>query len=172
MNKIQIPSAPEGYRTINPFIICEDAEAVINFTIDVFNGSETADAKTYDTDGLILHSEIKIGDSIVSIADRKPDWPYTPSLLQVYVDDIEYTLKKAEAHNAIVITKPTDFYGDLLARIKDKQGNLWWISQHVGEVEWTETESADEQNSDSWAPSKETIYIHDTLLDAMRNLGK
>ena len=171
MNKTNIPAAPEGYSTVNPFIITEEAEAVIAFISDIFGGVEVEEAKTYDTDGLILHSEMKIGNSMVAVADKKPDWPATPSLLQVYVDDVESVLEKAQKRGAIVITKPTDFLGALFARVKDTQGNLWWIYQYTGEVDWAEA-SDDADGADSWEPTKEAIYIHDTLLEAMRGLKK
>lgn len=165
------PTAPEGYTTVTPFIITDNASEVTAFIIDVFNGVEQPDATTYDTDGLILHSEIKIGDAMVAVADRKPDWPQTPSLLQVYVNDIEDSLKKAEARGATVVTKPTEFLGAMFARVKDAQGNLWWIYQYLGEVDWSETEETGDAEA-SWEPSEEAIYVHDTLLEAMRGLKK
>ena len=36
MNKTNIPAAPEGYSTVNPFIITEEAEAVIAFIFLLF----------------------------------------------------------------------------------------------------------------------------------------
>lgn len=171
MKQPTIPPAPDGYNTVNPFIITDKASEVITFVKEVFGGVEQSDALTYDSDSLILHSEVKIGNSIVAIADRKPDWPFTPSLLQVYVDDVEATLKKAESRGAVVVTKPTDFLGTLFSRVKDAQGNLWWIYQYTGEDDWGEARegAADEG---SWEPTKEAAYIHDTLLEAMRGLGK
>ncbi|HSD56417.1 MAG TPA: VOC family protein [Candidatus Saccharimonadales bacterium] len=169
MAKPKTPATPDGYNTVNPFIISDKAETVIAFVKDVFDGIESPDALTRDEDGLILHSEVKLGDSVIMIADRKPDWPYTPSLLQVYVDDVQIALKKAQSHGAAIVTKPTDFMGTLFARVKDAQGNLWWIYQYIGEVDWSEAAEGDDQ---SWEPSKEAVYIHDTLLEAMRGLKK
>lgn len=166
--------APEGYNTINPFIITKDALGLIEFLEKVFGATEEGSAHTVDTDGLLLHSELKIGDSTVVIAERKPDWPITPSLLQVYVDDVHKTLDTAEKLGARIVTKPTDFYGELFSRFEDPFGNLWWVYQHGEEQAWdadaTETDASDA----SWdaEPSKELVYIHDTLLEGMKHLGK
>jgi len=93
MNK---PSIPSGHNTVNPFIITKDAPKLIGFLEKVFDAKEDPAAHTLDTDGLLLHSELAIGDSIVMVADVKPGWPFTPSLLRVYVDDVDETLKRAK----------------------------------------------------------------------------
>lgn len=166
----KIPAAPQGYNTVNPFIITNEADEMIKFAKAVFHATDSPDALTYDADGLILHSEIKIGNSVIAIADRKPDWPFTPSLLQVYVDDIDATLTLAKKHGATVVTKPTEFLGTKFARFTDPHNNLWWIYQYLGEPAWGPNDN--EESSESWEPTKEAIYIHDTLLQAMRELNK
>ena len=165
----KIPNAPASYRTINPFIITKDAAKVIEFCEDVFGGESQPDALTYEPDGLILHSEVRIGDSLVQVADRQAGWPYMPSLLQIYVDDLEGALAKAEKRGAVVITKPTEFLGAMFSRIKDAQGNMWWVYQYLGEVDWSAV-GGEESESDSWEPTVEATYIHDTLLEAMPNM--
>jgi PhnB protein len=164
------PVVPDGYNTVNPFVITKDARQLVEFIKEVFDGVEQPDALTYDTDKLVIHSEVKVGNSIISILDRKKDWPFTPSLLQVYVSDVDATLKRATQHGATIITKPTDSYGVKFSRLRDKWHNLWWVYQYTGEVSWDD--SAAEQGDGAWQPTKEANYIHDTLLDAMRNLDK
>lgn len=164
-------NVPEGYNTINPFIITKDAIKFIEFLEKVFGAKEVREARTMDTDGLLLHSEFKIGDSTVMVADTKEGWPFTPSLLQVYVDDVEKTLQRAEELRAKIVTKPTDFYGDIFSRFVDPWDNLWWVYQHKGEINWEENTNTD--NDASWATeSSELNYIHDTLLETMKRLGK
>ncbi|CAG0937456.1 hypothetical protein TFLX_06386 [Thermoflexales bacterium] len=162
---------PEGYHTINPFIITKDATKLIGFLETVFGAKEVQEAHTLDTDGLLLHSEFKIGDSTVMVADTKAGWPFTPSLLQIYVEDVDATLKRAEALGARIVTKPTDIYGDIFSRFVDPWDNLWWLYQHKGEINWEENTSA-EGNATWNTESSELNYIHDTLLETMKHLGK
>lgn len=134
-----------------------------------------------------------IGTTTVMLAERKPEWPFTPSLLQVYVDDAEATLDRALARGARLITKPTDFFGTTFVRIQDPSANIWWIWQHGeptwGDTDWSEgtEESAEGEGggaggsddsawagdapAQDWAAiSPELAYIHDTLLGAMSTL--
>ena len=165
---MHVPKLPDGYNTINPFVITKDALAYIEFVKEVFAAEEDATSHTMDTDGLLLHAELTIGNSRIMVANTKPTWPSTPSLLQVYVDDVEKTLERAEKRGAEIVTKPTDFFGDTFSRFMDPWSNLWWVYQHnpQPDMQWDEAASG----TDSWEPSKEMQYIHDTLLAAMTRL--
>ena len=110
-------------------------------------------------------------------ADRKPDWPFTPSLLQVYVDDLDTTLEKARRLKATVVTGPTEFYGDLFSRFRDPWSNLWWVYHHRAPAQdegengpdWSMGET--EAEGDVWdEASPELQYIHDTLLTALPSI--
>lgn len=169
------PKTPKGYNTVNPFIITNDALKMISFLQVVFKAEEDPDARTMDADDLLLHSELTIGNSRVLVADTKPGWPNTPSLLQVYVNDVKETLKRAEKEGSHIVTEPTDFYGDVFSRFIDPWGNLWWVYQHNLQAEATTDnwgDATESGNEASWQPSKEMQYIHDTLLDAMKRVGK
>lgn len=162
---------PEGYNTVNPFIITKDARKLKEFLEKVFGAKEVKEAYTLDTDGLVLHAELRVGNSTIMLADRKAGWPFTPGLLQIYVEDVEKTLKRAGDLGAKIVTQPTDFYGDIFSRFVDPWDNLWWVYQHSGEVAWEESPNPD--NDATWATeSREQNYIHDTLLETMKRLGK
>lgn len=168
------PAAPEGYATVNPFIITTDADELARFVVEVFDGEERSEARTVDEDGLLLQAEVRVGTTTIMFAERKPGWPFTPSLLQIYVDDVDVALERALARDARLITKPTDFFGTRFARIQDSSANIWWVWQH-GEMVWDDapgdSEWATEDGDSAWeAVSPELGYIHDTLLEAMTGL--
>lgn len=169
--------------TVNPFIITRDAAALGSFLEEVFDAAENAHARTIDTDGLLLHSEFVVGTSTIAVAERKPDWPFTPSLLQVWVPDVAAALTAAEARGATVVTRPTEFFGSVLARFSDRWGNLWWLYEESAQAdgasgggddwgagEW-EAGEGDAGSTESWEPTAELTYINDTLIEAMRRLG-
>ncbi|WP_308798150.1 VOC family protein [Agromyces silvae] len=173
---------PEGSNTVNPFIMADRAAELIEFLVAVLDAADVPEARTLDTDGLILHAELKVGDSLLTIADRKPDWPFTPAFTRVYVDDVDAVLARAEANGGRIVTKPTEFFGDVLGRFQDPSGNLWWIYRHNSEavydwsVEGASDEGADESAGESGAEDWESFstpeleYIHSTLIDAMSTL--
>ncbi|GAA2275057.1 hypothetical protein GCM10009853_031340 [Glycomyces scopariae] len=174
------PPVPAGSNTVNPFIVAEGAAALIAFLIEVFGAEDVPEARTLDTDGLILHAELRIGDSLLTVADRKPDWPFTPALTRIYVDDVAAVLDRAEKLGGRVLTRPTDFFGDTLARFQDPAANLWWVYQHApeavqdwsadaaGEGEW----QADGEEAADWSSftTPELEYINTSLNEAMRGL--
>jgi PhnB protein len=180
------PSLPAGSNTINPFLMTDDAAGIIAFLIVVFGATDVPEARTVDTDGLILHSELRIGDSMITVADRKADWPFTPGFIQVYVDDVESTLARAVELGARIVTRPTDFFGDTFSRFADPSGNLWWVYTHVPqEQSWGAeddttswgSEGDDEGGSsddsaEDWSSftSPELEYIHESLVKAMASL--
>lgn len=171
---MSIPAAPEGYATVNPFIITTGAEDLTRFVIEVFGGEERAEARTVDDDGLLLQAEVRVGTTTIMLAERKPNWPFTPSLLQIYVDDLDAVLERALARGGRLVTKPTDFFGTQFARVQDSSANLWWIWQH-GDAVWDADESGSEWTAEGgdqgWGEvSPELAYIHDTLLEAMTGL--
>jgi PhnB protein len=122
-----IPAAPAGYATVNPFVITSDASGLIDFLTQVFGATERPEARTLDDDGLLLHAELVVGNATIMFAERKPGWPFTPSLLQVYVDDVGATLDVARRLGATVVTEPTAFFGDTFSRFRDPSSNLWWV---------------------------------------------
>jgi PhnB protein len=150
------------HHTVTPFIITKDASKLIAFMEEVFGSIENMEKHGLQDDGLLIHSEVTLGDSTIFIADRKPDWPYTPSFIRVYVDDIEDTLKRATDRGAEIITKPTDFYGEVLSRFKDPWGNLWWVNKPGG-VSWGGTDQSEET-------AKQYEYVIDTIVEAMKHL--
>lgn len=171
------PAAPAGYATVNPFIIAEDAVGLIEFLKEVFGATERQEARTNDADGLLLHAELIVGDTTVMFADRKPDWPFTPSLLQVYVDDLDTTLDTARRLNATIVTEPTEFYGDLFSRFRDPWNNLWWVYHHRVVAHDAADDGLGSSDDDADAggegwneASPELRYIHDTLLTALPSL--
>ena len=138
-----IPAAPAGYATVNPFIIADDANGLIEFLKQVFSATERPEARTMDADGLLLHAELAIGNATIMFAERKPDWPFTPSLLQVYVDDVVSTLNVARQTRRDGGHRTNRLLRDTFSRFRDPWGNLWWVYRHGGQTSAGDAENAD-----------------------------
>ena len=61
---------PDGYNSVTPYLIVDDAERAIQFYRDAFGAEEKFRLPMGDKIG---HAEIKIGDSFVMLADEFPD---------------------------------------------------------------------------------------------------
>ncbi|MEU2198833.1 VOC family protein [Isoptericola sp. NPDC019482] len=167
-------AVPPGFSTINPFIISRDVENLILFLVDVFDGVEHPDARTVDHDGLLLHAELQVGGTTVMFGERKPGWPFTPSLLQVYVDDVDAVLQRARAGGADVVTEPTAFFGEVFSRFVDPWNNLWWVystpQADDAAGEWAEAGDDDVPADAEWEQTPELTYIRDTLVATLPRL--
>jgi PhnB protein len=134
-NVLSGEALPPGYGSINPFVVVRGpggALAFVRFLEDVFGGDETLAAHTVDADDLLIHVEVRIGDSTVMLCDAKPHWSFTPALLQVYVGDVDSIVERARGNGAEVVTEPSNFHGrQRLARFLDPWHNVWWLFEYV-----------------------------------------
>ncbi len=97
---------PEGYQAVMPYLIIENANAFIEFVQKVFN-AELLNKHIRD-ENIIMHAEIKIGNSIIMLADSTPQYPPQPSGFFIYVDDADKTYETALNNNAIAVTDISD----------------------------------------------------------------
>lgn len=123
-------SIPGRGNSLNPFVVVDGAADFIAFAVQVFGGVEVEEARTPTPSGRLIHAEVRIGDSLLLLADTQDGWIARPGLFQVWVADADEVIRSAVHRGASVITPPTPFYGSLtLARVRDRWGNLWWMYQ-------------------------------------------
>jgi PhnB protein len=124
---------PCGYTTVTPWIVGPDTRATMAFMQDAFEAEELA---CLEQDGVVAHAEMRVGDAVVMLFDAGPGWPPTPALLRLFVPDCAATYAAAIEAGGTSITSMTDLaFGDRVGRVRDPQGNLWWIQQRVEEIE-------------------------------------
>ncbi len=132
---------PEGYRSVTPYLAVEDASALLDFVKKAFDAEEMLNMPT--PDGKIGHAEVRIGDSIVMLADASTSdqGQAMPAMIHLYVEDADATFKKAIEAGATVLRDLEDqFYGDRSGGVRDPVGNHWWIATHVEDVSPEEME--------------------------------
>lgn len=143
-DRTSVRTVPEGYHTVTPFIMVNDARGLIEFMKNALNGELTSVVKT--NDGKIIHATVQIGDSIVMIADAMPGRSEAPACLYLYVDDVDDMYRKAINANATSLREPIDeFYGDRSAGVKDEWNNQWWLATHIEDVSNEEMERRKEK---------------------------
>jgi PhnB protein len=117
---------PEGYQQIMPYLIVENASGFIEFTQKVFDAEETS--KTMRTENVIMHAEIKIGNSVIMLADANKQFSPRPAGLFIYVDDCDAIYQKALNNGATTTTPPADQSYGRSAGVQDAYGNTWWMT--------------------------------------------
>ena len=132
---------PEGYSSVTPYLIVDDAAAALEFYKKAFSAVE--EMRIDWEGGKIGHAEFKIGDSRIMLASEFPELdavsPTTvggsPVTLAIYVENVDEVFARALAEGATE-TRPlrNEFYGDRTGVIKDPFGHKWSISTHVEDV--------------------------------------
>src|SRR2546426_10911691 len=102
---------PQGYGTVTPYLIVDGVPRLIDFLKHTFNAEERA--LINDREGHVGHAEIKIGGSIVMMADSTRQYSPIPSQLYVYVEDVDHTYKRGlEAGGGPEKVAATQVYGE------------------------------------------------------------
>ncbi|MGL5168610.1 MAG: VOC family protein [Afipia sp.] len=125
---------PDGFHTVTPYVIVEGAGKTIEFLQQAF-GAKLNSEVTKRPDGTIMHATLKIGDSMVMLADASEHAKASPIMLYLYVPNVDAAYQLALKAGGTSIMEPSDqFYGDRSGGVKDHAGNSWFIGTHIEDV--------------------------------------
>ena len=121
---------PEGFGTLFPYMVIENAGAFADFLKDTFNAQEMGRSIRK---GRIANIRMKIGTSAFMVSEASADnMKAMPASYYVYVEDVDATFAKALANGANRWFDPQDMpYQDRQAGIIDPFGNMWAISHRL-----------------------------------------
>lgn len=124
-----VQSVPQGYHTLTPYLVVNDARGLIDFIKRVFGAEQIAFS---EEDGRVLHSEFRIGDSPLMLSQASELYPAMPAMLYVYLDDVDTIFQRAvDAGGTPLREVRNESYGDRTGGIADKFGNQWWIASRI-----------------------------------------
>ena len=131
---------PDGYQAVTPYLIVSGAARALDFYTQVFGATEIM--RMPGPNG-VAHAEIRIGESVVMLADESPDMGYkgpvalggSPVSLMLYVADVDATFQRAVAAGAVQQRPVQDqFYGDRSGTLEDPFGHVWTVATHIEDV--------------------------------------
>ncbi|HEV2986885.1 MAG TPA: VOC family protein [Candidatus Angelobacter sp.] len=139
----KVSHIPQGFNTVSPYLIVKDAAHAIEYYKKVFGATEVM--RMEQPNGKIGHAELKIGNSMVMLADENPSMGQghssaatigaSPVSLYIYLPDVDGVVERAVAAGAKTLKPVQDqFYGDRSGFIQDPFGHLWGIATHVEDV--------------------------------------
>jgi PhnB protein len=133
VNEMPVEYKPKDYHTVTPYLVVEGAAQLIEFMVDVLGGTEML--RLPGPDGRFGHAEVRVGDSVVMLADALTPGDVMPAMLHLYVEDSDALYKRAIERGAASLREPTtEFYGDRMAGVQDALGNKWYFATHVEDV--------------------------------------
>src|SRR5262245_7327195 len=135
------PPIPKGYHTVTPSLFVAGAAKAIDFYKKALGAEELM--RFAGPDGKIMHAEIKVGDSIVMLADELPEMGGkspktiggTPVSFFVYGENVDAAWKRAVDAGAKEIQPlENQFWGDRTGCLEDPFGHHWWLAQHIEDL--------------------------------------
>jgi PhnB protein len=118
-------------------LIVKDAANAMEFYKKAFGATELM--RLSEPSGRIGHAEIKIGNSIIMLADEFPDMGYhspqslggSPVSILLYVEDVDARYNQAVTAGAKALRPVKDqFYGDRSGTLVDPFGHVWSLATH------------------------------------------
>jgi PhnB protein len=143
-NRVQ--AVPAAYGSLTTHLVVSPASEAVAFYVKAF-GAKVA-LMMEGPGGTIMHGELKIGDSIVMLADEQPPMGPGPqthktpknlggtsAVMMLYVKDVDAAYARAVAAGATPVMPPADmFWGDRFSQIEDPFGHAWSIATHLKDM--------------------------------------
>lgn len=147
----KVKPVPDGYRNVTPYLSIRGAGKALEFYKRAFGAEETL--RMPMPDGKIGHAEIRIGDTLLMLADEMPGNPEAVCVspealggscvgLMVYLPDVDGACRRAVDAGAKVLRPVQDqFYGDRSGTLQDPFGHVWTLATHIEDVTPEEMEN-------------------------------
>ena len=127
---MSIAFKPQDYSTVSPYLIVAGADNTINFLVRVFDAVPLR--RFADATERVQHAEVRIGDTVIMLADGGEDWPPFPAYAHIYVPDVDETYRRALEAGAVSVQEPIKKDDpDKRCGVTDAGGTTWWIATQV-----------------------------------------
>jgi PhnB protein len=116
---------PQGYTSVSPYLIVDDAGATLAFIKAVFGVEPHATHS--GENGSIAHAEVWIDDTVLMFGEWKGSGAVQH--VHVYVPDVVASFEKARQAGGKSVQEPVRKDDpDLRGGIVDPSGTTWWLS--------------------------------------------
>jgi len=128
---------PDGFSTITPHIVVQDAAKAIEFYKKALGAQEVARFTMPDGKS-VMHAELKIGDSMLMLGNEHPPTCLSPKsrggttfTLHLYVENVDAAFDRAVKAGCKAMMPVSDqFWGDRYGQVEDPFGHQWAFATH------------------------------------------
>ena len=141
---------PEGQPTLGPNLVVDGGQEALGFYERAFGGEVVM---RLDAGDKLMHGELRIGDSVLSISDPFPDHGFVAPTsddcsqsLSIWVEDADAVHAQAVAAGATELSAPADqFHGDRVGTLRCPYGHRWVIATRIQDMTQEEMQKAMEE---------------------------
>jgi PhnB protein len=135
---MSVKPIPDGYRTITPNLTVDRGLDALDYYQRAF-GAQIV--RRLVVDGKVMHAELRIGDSLITVAEPfpgsvapDPEQPVHASVL-LYTEDVDAAYARAVQAGATPVNEPADqFHGDRAGSLRDPFGHRWMLATHTEDM--------------------------------------
>ncbi len=146
----QLNPVPEGFSTVTPHLMIKGAKRAVEFYKRAFGAQELERMRLESSGGMLVHSEIKIGDSVVTVGEELPamgaraptSLAGSSAVMHMFVDDPDALFESAVSAGAEPLMEPADmFWGVRYGLVSDPFGHVWALAKRIRVVPQAELDA-------------------------------
>jgi uncharacterized glyoxalase superfamily protein PhnB len=119
-----------GFTRLFPYIFADDAKAYLDFLEDGLGGEVVSSHEA--PDGRLANAHVRFGDTTIMVSEATAAFPATYGSYYLYVESADAAMVRALAAGGEQVGAVADqWYGDRQGGLKDRWGNVWWLSQRL-----------------------------------------
>lgn len=131
----------KNYRTITPYLVCQNASYAIKFYTKHFGAKELY--RLDAADGEIMHSEIEFSDCRIMMSDEFTEMDIkspktiggTPVSMNIYVQNVDEVFSGLINDGCEELSPvKTQFHGDRSGKLKDPFGHIWHVASNLEDI--------------------------------------
>ena len=128
---------PDGFHTLTPHLVVQDAVRAIEFYKKAFGAQEIERFMSPDGKS-VMHAQLKIGNSMLMLGNEFPPSCLSPKSrggttvsLVMYVENADAAFDRAvKAGCTVKMPMMDQFWGDRYGQVEDPFGHQWSMSTH------------------------------------------
>jgi PhnB protein len=141
---------PHGYHALTPHLFVDGGLDAIAFYERALGARLE---RKLELGGRVMFAELRIGDSLFTLADPIPELGEAPdpaalvsSWITIYTEDVDALFARAIEAGATAINEPADqFHGDRAGSLRDPYGHRWALATHTQDMTEAEAQRAMEE---------------------------
>ena len=120
---------PDGFAQVVPYIFATNANQYMDHLLAALGGVDIGRTMRGD---VLANGQVRFGDAGIMISEASDAFPPSQSSFYLYVKNADKAMARALKHAMTSVMDVGDMdYGDRQGGVKDKAGNIWWLSQRL-----------------------------------------